>query len=431
MFLFLVDISIAIVVNSTQFTVVQQLLAVSSFNFTLFNTSNCPLETVPVNASIACNSLGRITQLYLSGMQIRGVLNASLAQLTDLTYINISSNHLFGSIQPFYSLTKLTTLDISNNGFAQGDAIGLVESLPALTSCGLQLPFPYNTNCFPGEIWANATLCSNPVENPLLLCITYFPRSTSTTMTSTTLVTSTGTPIVTSTVKSTVLTSTVKTSSLLPTTISTSSPSSPVVQSVSSTTSTLSPTFITSKSTSTSTLPVVIPTTTSTSTSASTSTSESSFFSTKTTSAVAARSTYSSININLVLTITSVLLALAFVLAVSYIAVTKSRKRRSMKQEEGEPYEDDVDANSQVEAPHIYDRIQLSEHGVQPETYSKPPPPHKDDDDDNEDEKSYDAVRLPKANQYDKVTAVRRPPQYDRVDSEITVYAKPENTFVF
>ncbi|ORZ32264.1 hypothetical protein BCR44DRAFT_63044 [Catenaria anguillulae PL171] len=65
---------------------------------------------------VTCNEKGRVSALRLGGLAINRDLPATVGQLTDLTFLNMSSTALKGSIpRELASLKTLTTLDLSNN----------------------------------------------------------------------------------------------------------------------------------------------------------------------------------------------------------------------------------------------------------------------------------------------------------------------------
>ncbi|XP_068309863.1 receptor-like protein 3 [Pyrus communis] len=92
-----------------------------SFNLTLYSP---PLNWNSVNCcsweGITCNPEGRVINLLLPSERLDGVIftsSSSLANLTHLTHLNLSSNSLHGSLKNklFESLNSLKILDLSYN----------------------------------------------------------------------------------------------------------------------------------------------------------------------------------------------------------------------------------------------------------------------------------------------------------------------------
>jgi len=423
MFIILIVISLAtitsaIVVNSTQYAFVQQFVSQSRFNASAFNASDCPMQIVPESVQIACDSRGRITQLHFYNLSIVAVMNASFSLLSDLTYLNLSRNHLVGSIQPLTALTNLQTLDISHNVFVQReDAIGLIERLPALVSCCLQLPYPGDTNCFLGEIWPNATLCSNPTQNPLYLCDTPIPRTTTTIVTTTTTITTISiTPTTSSIVKNT---------TLLGTSVSPSNATTAII----STTAQLADTSTVATSTVLSSL-FTTQAKTATSTSTIESTAKTTPRTNNTGSPTATKSLQIQNHLDTVLMLTSISLGVAFVLVVAYVVGSKLKKRNAKRGGANRPNDRELVSDADTEESVEMDEIEARSLPEPASNYDKLPPPafnqnHRDDE-----EKSYDAVHMVNSSNYDRVGIARRVPVYDRVDSEKTVYDKAESPLV-
>ncbi|KAL2239726.1 UNVERIFIED_CONTAM: Receptor-like protein 3 [Sesamum indicum] len=70
---------------------------------------------------VACEGYGsRVTRLSLPGRALSGTITPFLANLSFLSYLNLSGNHLSGSfpLTVFRSLNRLRTLDLSSNRFS-------------------------------------------------------------------------------------------------------------------------------------------------------------------------------------------------------------------------------------------------------------------------------------------------------------------------
>ncbi|KAF0931778.1 hypothetical protein E2562_005760 [Oryza meyeriana var. granulata] len=68
---------------------------------------------------VKCNDGGRVIGLDLQGMKLRGELAASLAQLDQLQWLNLSNNNLHGVVPaPLVQLQRLQRLDLSDNEFS-------------------------------------------------------------------------------------------------------------------------------------------------------------------------------------------------------------------------------------------------------------------------------------------------------------------------
>jgi hypothetical protein len=161
--------------NMTQYGVLFQFLMTAQARPVYINTTNCPYQIDTANR-VACNAAGGIAQLQLNRCILSGNLTGGLLeQLTDLTYLNLSDNNLAGPIFELVYLTALTALDLSYNALG-GDALVVVQSLPALTSCSLQWNAPYDTNCFSGFA-AYGSLCNPQNADPLYLCRNYVPEA--------------------------------------------------------------------------------------------------------------------------------------------------------------------------------------------------------------------------------------------------------------
>jgi len=177
-------VSTQVTVQPTQLAALVQFLNETYARPITFNPMACPF-TVTTTQRVSCNSQGRITQLFLNHANLTGPIPPSLLLLTDLVYLNVSDNFLTGDVQSLSALSKLVEIDLSYNALT-GNAIALISSLPSLNLCVLQQTSPYDTNCFYGAIYPNASLCANPSQNPLNLCRTYMPIPPSTLSTSAT-----------------------------------------------------------------------------------------------------------------------------------------------------------------------------------------------------------------------------------------------------
>ncbi|KAL0369955.1 UNVERIFIED_CONTAM: Receptor-like protein 2 [Sesamum angustifolium] len=70
---------------------------------------------------VACQNYdNRVTRLSLPGRSLSGTLTPSLANLSFLSHLNLSRNHLSGPFPPtlFHSLNRFKTLDLSFNRFS-------------------------------------------------------------------------------------------------------------------------------------------------------------------------------------------------------------------------------------------------------------------------------------------------------------------------
>lgn len=187
--LFLVALCFVSTVRSVAMTASQQTALVAFLNASTmriidFNATSCPSVATTINR-VACNAQGEISQLMLSHCILTGSISELILQLSQLTLLNLSDNLLQGSVEILGRLTNLQTLDVSYNALT-GDALGMVANLPLLQTCVLQQSPPLDTNCFPGQVWSNATLCASASQNPLNLCDTYIPRTTTSTSATTT-----------------------------------------------------------------------------------------------------------------------------------------------------------------------------------------------------------------------------------------------------
>lgn len=175
--LFAVLSSAQVPILPEQYTALQQFMIAGLGRVLQLNTSACPPNLSPPNGRVACDTKGRITQLYLNRANLQGNFSDAISRLTDLTYLNLSDNMLVSGVWNLAPLTNLETLDLSYNAMI-GDVLSVVENLPYLRSCVLQIPSPRDTNCFSGRLEANATVCNDARLSPLNLCRTYIERVT-------------------------------------------------------------------------------------------------------------------------------------------------------------------------------------------------------------------------------------------------------------
>lgn len=175
--LFAVLSSAQVPILPEQYTALQQFMIAGLGRVLQLNTSACPPNLSPPNGRVACDTKGRITQLYLNRANLQGNFSDAISRLTDLTYLNLSDNMLVSGVWHLASLTNLETLDLSYNAMI-GDVLSVVENLPYLRSCVLQIPSPRDTNCFSGRLESNATVCNDARLSPLNLCRTYIERVT-------------------------------------------------------------------------------------------------------------------------------------------------------------------------------------------------------------------------------------------------------------
>ncbi|KAJ7566859.1 hypothetical protein O6H91_02G121800 [Diphasiastrum complanatum] len=88
----------------------------SSFSLTSWTGDPC-LPAYYTWDWLDCNSSSppRVTALRLSNMKLKGVIPASLSQMTALTDIWLDNNNIIGTIPDFSALTNLQTLHLQNN----------------------------------------------------------------------------------------------------------------------------------------------------------------------------------------------------------------------------------------------------------------------------------------------------------------------------
>lgn len=86
---------------------------------------------------LICNTMGGIARISLSGLKIVGTIPPTIAQLTSLTDLDISSNSIGGTLPSgiFQSLTNLVSLNIFSNRFSQTfpSTIGYLKALTYLS----------------------------------------------------------------------------------------------------------------------------------------------------------------------------------------------------------------------------------------------------------------------------------------------------------
>ncbi|KAE8075879.1 hypothetical protein FH972_014562 [Carpinus fangiana] len=91
-----------------------------------------------IGGSIPSNLPATMQNIFLSANQFTGSIPASLSTLTQLTAMSVNDNHLSGEIpDAFQSLTGLINLDLSSNNFS-GKLPPSVENLSSLTTLRLQ-----------------------------------------------------------------------------------------------------------------------------------------------------------------------------------------------------------------------------------------------------------------------------------------------------
>jgi len=69
-------------------------------------------------AGVACDPWGRVVKLSLPGYGLSGALPQAIAQLTSLTFLDLSSNMLDGTVPTFQSASNLTYLYLNRNKFS-------------------------------------------------------------------------------------------------------------------------------------------------------------------------------------------------------------------------------------------------------------------------------------------------------------------------
>lgn len=86
---------------------------------------------------------GRVTSLILSGVKMTGSLSDSIANLTELTVLNLSNNSLTGTVPTRIatSLTKLVTLNLSKNQFTSIPDLTTITTLGSVIVNNNQLGF--------------------------------------------------------------------------------------------------------------------------------------------------------------------------------------------------------------------------------------------------------------------------------------------------
>ena len=107
---------------------------------------------------VTTDANGRVTELDLSGNNLRGTVPAQLATLTELTSLDLSGNQLRGAISPeLRGLSHLTTLDLSANRFSGAipPELGDLSPLTSLDLSGNQL-----SGAIPLELGSLARLTS-------------------------------------------------------------------------------------------------------------------------------------------------------------------------------------------------------------------------------------------------------------------------------
>jgi len=322
-FLFVSSIGAATVIAPDQYAALIRFTNETKCRSFALNQSACPDVISPPNVRVACNVKGQITHLHLQRANLQGNLTSTISLLTDLVYFNISDNLLVGNINALATLTNLETLDVSFNALSD-DALSVVEKLPLLATCVLQLPASRDTNCFAGTLFANATVCNDAHANFFYLCRNPIPRVAQTSSTSTT--TATTSPTTTSTTKTTTSTTTTKqpvatTTVAVP--ISTNSKVADTTTTASTTTSNLAATTTTTSggsetTTVTTSAPVVIIISTDKTT------KETENLENQTPSAIQPDTSSS----HLAVVLLGVTVGLIYISATAYVVVSKIRKRR-------------------------------------------------------------------------------------------------------
>ncbi|KAJ3110216.1 hypothetical protein HDU96_006825 [Phlyctochytrium bullatum] len=98
---------------------------------------------------VGCSKAGRVTSIAFGGRQINAAVGASLAQLTEMAYVDLNNCGLKGGLEPFRTMSKLWLLTLFGNSLSGELPSWLADAFPDMINMNFQW------NLFSGRLQAS------------------------------------------------------------------------------------------------------------------------------------------------------------------------------------------------------------------------------------------------------------------------------------